>query len=117
MAPRNGSATHAHAHTLYEQMNGLFFYIGLGLGLAAACGLRPYLPTLLAGALGSAEALGVGFTHHFHFLEAGGWLIAVALVFVGSYLLQLRLGQERFQAAVQPAILAQAIAVGALLFA
>jgi Domain of unknown function (DUF4126) len=98
-------------------MNGLFFYIGLGLGLAAACGLRPYLPTLLAGALGSAEALGVGFTHHFHFLEAGWWLIAVAFVFVGSYLLQLRLGQERFQTAVQPAILAQAIAVGALLFA
>ena len=24
-------------------MNGLFFYIGLGLGLAVACGLRPYL--------------------------------------------------------------------------
>ena len=98
-------------------MNGLFFYIGLGLGLAAACGLRPYLPTLLAGALGSAEALGVGFTHHFHFLQAGWWLIAVALVFVNSYLLQLRLGQERFQAVVAPAIVAQAVAVGALLFA
>jgi Domain of unknown function (DUF4126) len=98
-------------------MNGTFFYIGLGLGLAAACGLRPYLPTLLAGALGSAEALGVSFTHHFHFLQAGWWLIAVALVFVNSYLLQLRLGQERFQAVVQPAIVAQAVAVGALLFA
>jgi hypothetical protein len=98
-------------------MNGLVFYIGLGLGLAAACGLRPYLPTLLAGALGSAEALGVSFTHHFHFLQAGWWLIAVTLVFVNSYLLQLRLGQERFQAVAQPAIVAQALAVGALLFA
>jgi Domain of unknown function (DUF4126) len=98
-------------------MNGTFFYIGLGLGLAAACGLRPYLPTLLAGALGSAGALGVSFTHHFHFLQAGWWLIAVGLVFVNSYLLQLRLGQERFQAVVQPAIVAQAVAVGALLFA
>src|SRR5207302_254963 len=37
-------------------MNGIVFYIGLGLGLATACGLRPYLPTLLAGALGSAGA-------------------------------------------------------------
>ncbi len=98
-------------------MNGTFFYIGLGLGLALACGLRPYLPTLLAGALGSAGALGVGFTQHFHFLQAGWWLIAVALVFVNSYLLQLRLGQERFQAVVAPAIAAQAVAAGALLFA
>jgi len=98
-------------------MNGTFFYIGLGLGLATACGLRPYLPALLAGALGSAGALGVVFTGHFHFLQAGWWLIAVTLVFVNSYLLQLRLGQERFQAVAQPAIVAQAVAVGALLFA
>jgi uncharacterized membrane protein len=99
-------------------MHGTFFDIGLGLGLALACGLRPYLPTLLAAALASAAALGVGFGGgHFHFLEDGWWLIAVALVFVNSYLLQLRLGQERFQAVVQPAIVAQAIAVGALLFA
>jgi Domain of unknown function (DUF4126) len=98
-------------------MNGTFFYIGLGLGLAAACGLRPYLPALLAGVLGSAGALGVAFTGHFHFLQAGWWLIAVVLVLVNSYLLQLRLGQERFQAVAQPAIVAQALAVGALLFA
>ena len=39
-------------------MNGLVFYIGLGAGLAAACGLRPFLPLLLAGALGSAAVLG-----------------------------------------------------------
>jgi drug/metabolite transporter (DMT)-like permease len=117
MAPRNGSATHAHARTLHEQMNGLFFYIGLGIGLAAACGLRPYLPTLLAVALGSAGALGIAFTGHFAFLQAGWWLVAVTVVFVGSYLLQRRLGQERFQAVVQPAIVAQAVAVGALLFA
>jgi Domain of unknown function (DUF4126) len=98
-------------------MNGTFFYIGLGLGLAAACGLRPYLPALLAGALGSAGALGVAFTGHFHFLQVGWWLIAVALVLANSYLLQLRLRQERFQAVAQPAIVAQAVAVGALLFA
>ncbi len=98
-------------------MNGLFFYIGLGLGLAAACGLRPYLPALLAGVLGSAGVLGVSFTGHFHFLQAGWWLVAVALVFVISYALQLRIDQERFQAVVAPAIVAQAVAVGALLFA
>jgi hypothetical protein len=98
-------------------MNSLFFYIGLGIGLAAACGLRPYLPTLLAGGLGSGGALGVGFTGHFHFLQQGWWLVAVAVVFVSSYLFQLRLDSERFQAAVAPAIVAQAVALGALLFA
>ncbi len=44
-------------------MNGLVFYIGLGLGLALAAGLRPFLPALLAGALASAGALGVSFAH------------------------------------------------------
>jgi uncharacterized membrane protein len=99
-------------------MNGTFFYIGLGLGLAAACGLRPYLPALLAGALGSAGALGVGFARgHYAFLQSGWWLLAVAVVLALAYLLQLRLGAERFQALAAGAITAQALAVGALLFA
>jgi Domain of unknown function (DUF4126) len=99
-------------------MNGIFFYIGLGLGLAAACGLRPYLPALLAGALGSAGVLGVGFGHsNYHFLQSGWWLLVVAVVLVAAYLLQLRLGTERFEAVAGGAISAHAIAVGALLFA
>jgi hypothetical protein len=99
-------------------MNGTFFYIGLGVGLAAASGLRPYLPALLAGALGSAGVLGVGFAHgSYHFLQAGWWLLILAVVLVATYLLQLRLGAERFETAVGPAVSAHAIAVGALLFA
>jgi hypothetical protein len=71
-------------------MNGIFFYIGLGAGLAAACGLRPFLPTLLAGALGSAGALGVGFGHgSFDFLQSSWWLLAVTVAFVLAYALQL----------------------------
>jgi hypothetical protein len=101
-------------------MNGTFFYVGLGLGLAAACGLRPYLPALLAGALSSSNALGVEFGasgHAYHFLQAGWWLLAVTVTLVGLYFLQLRLGSERFEALVGGAVAAQAIAVGALLFA
>ena len=98
-------------------MNGLFFYIGLGLGLALAAGLRPYLPALLAGALGSAGALGVDFTKHFGFLESTWWLLAVAAVLVAAYVLQLRLGAQRFEAVAGGAVAAQAAAVGALLFA
>jgi hypothetical protein len=74
-------------------MNGTFFYIGLGAGLAAACGLRPFLPLLLAGALGSAGALGVSFAHgSFHFLEESWWLLAVAVALVVAYAAQLLLG-------------------------
>jgi len=73
--------------------DGIFFYIGLGAGLAAACGLRPFLPVLLAGALGSAGALGVGFTSDpFRFLQASWWLLIVAVALVVAYVLQLVFG-------------------------
>jgi hypothetical protein len=112
-------------------MNGIFFYIGLGAGLALACGLRPFLPTLLAGALGSAGALGVGFgSGNFHFLQSGWWLLAVAVAFVLAYVLQLVLGLApiidpaggRAPGQRGPAPLAAALAglsygAGALLFA
>jgi hypothetical protein len=74
-------------------MNGTFFYIGLGLGLAGACGVRPFLPVLLAGALGSAGVLGVSFAHgRFDFLQSTWWLLVVAGAFVLAYALQLLLG-------------------------
>jgi hypothetical protein len=74
-------------------MNGLVYYIGLGLGLALAAGLRPFLPALLAGALASAGALGVSFARgDFHFLEASWWLLAVCVALVLAYALQLLLG-------------------------
>ncbi len=74
-------------------MNGLFFYIGLGVGLAAACGLRPFLPLLLAGALASSGVLGVHFNHGaFTFLEADWWLLAVVVALALAYALQMLLG-------------------------
>jgi len=73
-------------------MNGTLFYIGLGAGLAAACGLRPFLPVLLAGALASAGALGVGFARApYRFLAADWWLIAAVVALALSYALQLTL--------------------------
>jgi hypothetical protein len=100
-------------------MNNLAFYIGLGLGLGLAAGLRPFLPALLAGTLGSAGALGVGFSHgDFSFLQAGWWLVAVAAALVAAYLLQLRLGAERFETGpLGAAVAGLGIGVGALLFA
>jgi len=73
-------------------MNGLFFYIGLGIGLAAACGLRPFLPVLLAGVLAGTSALGVSFADApFRFLMSGWWLAIVAVTLILAYVLQLRL--------------------------
>ena len=57
-----------------------------GLGLAAATGLRPFLPALLAGGLASDD-LGVDFDHtQFAFLESPWWLLALAIALVASVL-------------------------------
>jgi hypothetical protein len=111
-------------------MNGTFFYVGLGLGLAAACGLRPFFPLLLAGALGSAGALGVDFGSSggsFHFLESDWWLLIVTVALVLAYVLQVLMGLAPMldlgdRAEVRPSPLAAALiglgmGAGAVLFA
>jgi hypothetical protein len=108
-------------------MNGLVFYIGLGLGLAAACGLRPFLPLLLAGGLASSGLLGVSFSHgDYTFLESAWWLLVVAVAFVLAYALQMLLGLaptiDPAERSSRPDPLAASlagigIAAGALLFA
>jgi hypothetical protein len=75
-------------------VHGIFFYNGLGAGLAAACGVRPFLPLLLAGLLAQGKALGVAFAvGKFHFLQSDGWLIAVAGLLAASYAVQILSGQ------------------------
>jgi hypothetical protein len=111
----------------FRAMNGLVFYIGLGLGLAAACGLRPFLPLLLAGALAGSNALGVSFsTGAFNFLEADWWLLVVAVAFALAYALQMLLGLaptiDPSDRTMRPDPLAASLAglsvgAGALLFA
>jgi hypothetical protein len=104
-------------------MNGLVFYIGLGLGLALAAGLRPFLPALLAGALASSGALGVSFGHgDFGFLQESWWLLVVTVAFVLVWALQLLAGGSSGAARVQEGPVGAALAglgvgVGALLFA
>ncbi len=107
-------------------MNGLFFYIGLGAGLAVACGLRPFLPLLLLGALGSAKALSIHFpAGHWQFLQSTWWLIAVAAAFALSYVAQLLTGlspaidpvtRERRGDPLAAALTGLAIGAGALAF-
>jgi hypothetical protein len=108
-------------------MNGTFFYIGLGFGLAAAAGLRPFLPVLLAGVLASAGALGVSFAGApFRFLQADWWLLIVTVTLVLAYVLQLVFRLEptidpkdrsRRNDPLAASLIGLAFGAGALLFA
>jgi hypothetical protein len=93
-----------------------FLVICQGMGLAAAAGVRPFLPALLAGALAGADS-GLDFDGtDFAFLEQAVWLIAVVAGLAAV------VGYERrrpgaFSTGTLGAMLAGvSIGVGALLF-
>lgn len=68
----------------------LFLVIAQGAGLAAACGLRPFLPVLVAGALASLPR-GVDFDGtSYAFLEAPAFLALAAFGLVGLILFERR---------------------------
>jgi uncharacterized protein DUF4126 len=89
-----------------------------GAGLAAAVGIRPFLPVLLAGALASAD-VGLDFDGtDFSFLEAWPFLLGVLVLVMLLDLAGRRAGRD---AAERPpllyAVLVVALALGALLAA
>jgi hypothetical protein len=89
-----------------------------GVGLAAAIGVRPFLPVLLAGALAAAD-LGLDFDGtDFAFLEEWPFLLGVLLLVVALDFAGRRAGRD---AADRPplvyALLALALVLGALLAA
>jgi hypothetical protein len=84
-----------------------------GIGLSTAAGLRPFLPTLVAGGLAIGD-VGVDYEGtSFAFLEEPVFLLAVALVMVATFLLRGRLDT----AAGAAALSGIGIGLGALLFA
>jgi uncharacterized protein DUF4126 len=84
-----------------------------GMGVSAAAGLRPFLPTLLVGAL-AADDLGVDFDGtDFSFLESPWFLLAIVVALVVTTLLR-----SRFETPVGEAALSGVgLGLGALLFA
>jgi hypothetical protein len=84
-----------------------------GMGVSAAAGLRPFLPTLLVGAL-AADDLGVDFDGtDFAFLESPWFLLAIVVALVVTTLLR-----TRFETPAGEAALAGiGLGLGALLFA
>jgi Domain of unknown function (DUF4126) len=84
-----------------------------GLGLASAAGLRPFLPTLLAGGLASGD-VGLDFDGtQFAFLESPIWLLALTIALIASVFLRQLLEQPAGEAALSGI----AIGLGALLCA
>ena len=65
-----------------------------GLGIAAAVGIRPFLPTLLVGGLAAANA-GVDFGGtDFSFLEKPGFLLPVAVAVIVLAVVERRAGGD-----------------------
>jgi hypothetical protein len=84
-----------------------------GAGLAAAAGIRPFLPTLVAGGLATAD-VGVDFDHtRFAFLERPWFLLVVAAGLVLAFVFRRALEDGPGAAALAGI----GIGLGALLFA
>ena len=96
----------------------LVFDICTGIGVAAAVGIRPFLPALVVGAL-AAASVQIHFAHtDFSFLQSAPFLL---IMVVGAGLLAVaerRLGRERLERGpVALAVAGAAVVIGALLFA
>jgi hypothetical protein len=96
----------------------LVFDIFQGIGIAAAVGIRPFLPALVAGAL-AAGNVEIHFTHtDFSFLQSGPFLLVVAALAVVLALAERRLAPSRVETGAGALLLgAAAVVLGALFFA
>jgi Domain of unknown function (DUF4126) len=96
----------------------LVFDIFQGIGLAAAVGIRPFLPALAGGALAAGD-VEIHFSRtDFSFLQSAPFLLAMAVCAIVLALGERRLGAKRFERGpLRLALAAAALALGALLFA
>ena len=92
----------------------LLFDIFQGIGIAAAVGIRPFLPVLAVGAL-AAGNIQIDFTGtDFSLLESTPWLLAMALCAIALALAERRLGVARTE---RPSALAVSAAIALVLAA
>ena len=89
-----------------------------GAGLAGGAGLRPFLPTLLAGGLARGD-VGLDFDGTaFSFLESPAFLVAIAVLGAATIAFERRVGGEQLEVGPLGAALAGvAMGLGALLTA
>ena len=96
----------------------LAFDIFQGIGLAAAVGVRPFMPALLVGVLGT-EDVQIDFKGtDFAFLQRTPWLLAMVVCAIALAYLERRVGPPRMEKrSAVVAVGAIGVAMGALLFA
>lgn len=96
----------------------LVFDIFTGIGVAAAVGIRPFLPALVVGAL-AAGSIQIHFAHtHLSFLQGAPFLLVMVIGAALLVLAERRLGREALERGpVALGVAAAAVIVGALLFA
>ncbi len=96
----------------------LVFDIFQGMGVAAAVGIRPFLPALVAGALAAGD-VELTFTHtHFSFLQSPWFLLAMAIAAIVLLALERRLSAEQMERGPVGIVLGLiSVALGALFFA
>ena len=92
----------------------LFLDICIGLGLAQAAGLRPFLPALIVGGFAAGDVLIDFGGTDLAFLEQGWWLLLMTILGAGALILRNEVAQRPPLAAVSHGI---GIGIGALLFA
>lgn len=103
-----------HAAPGYRSQISLYADIGQGAGLSGATGIRPFLPTLLAGALARGDVLIDFDGSGWQFLESPAFLLAIFVLAL------LKFGAERSGAnrdLVERGTLLLGLVLGALLFA
>jgi uncharacterized membrane protein len=95
----------------------LVFDIFQGIGIAAAVGIRPFLPALVVGALAAGD-VEIDFAHTgFSFLQKPVFLLVMVVGVVLLSLLERRThGQPDQSRIVQLVLIAIALVIGALLF-
>ncbi len=96
----------------------LVFAICMGAGIAAAAGIRPFLPSLAVAALASGD-VGIDFDGtKFAFLESVPFMVALAVAFALLLVAERRVGPDRLESGTVGATIgAFGPALGALLFA
>ena len=96
----------------------LAFDICTGVGVAAAVGVRPFLPALAVGALGAGDVQIDFARSDFSFLQSAPFLLAMVIGAVVLVVIERRLGRERLDTGASAAAISLlALAIGALLFA
>jgi hypothetical protein len=96
----------------------LVFDIFTGIGVAAAVGIRPFLPGLVVGALAAGD-IQIDFAHSsYSFLQAGPFLLALVIGVVLLAVVERRVNAQALASrSALLALAAASVVIGALLFA